>query len=1043
DVIDQRLAIGANHGRWYAGNGYTTTTITTNTDGTTTTTTTTVSADDSRAGKWLDVYYNDLNGNNRLDDEDDIWIEFRRGEYGTDDYYNPATRTWYSDISWYHARPASWAERQGLALYLRFDDGGGSIEDYAWHADWRSKPVWKHSIRPPGLFGIFPPLRPTGIGGVDYQWVTQEDASGYAWVIDAVEPPTNPVTEIQTLSNVRNAQGEIEFCYRPAPGTIDSVNLHKYDILTASILTEASDPEGVMVNYRYYWLHIGANPANVYVQSDVAGAADWTLTFADGVLVDSHTADGSLPDNVLLATDSSLDLYNFRSVVRVGDIIQLAVVGVSESGKSSQVMLSTITVSADDLYKVPDALTFVSFLPLTPEAGDNLTVSLQTVAGVDGYIVLEWYRNLLLYNTTFTRVQAAGTYTITLAGKTPTGDLVTIDGDVWSFKAYYKSATNVYVDADGKEISAARSRVIPPTTTGGGEWFHRLIGSPFDGELAEDGTMAGNNPPTAPTSVTITPGSGDQDTIFIANAVGAVDPEGHIFSYQYQWYIDGQAVLGETMQFFPANGTTIPGIALPTDPEGTTPAPAPPVTNLAEGDRISVAVYAMDIFGARSTARRSDVLVIQDDLADAGGDDYASLAYEPNNTRQTAGRLLPMEDVTDPDDEFSQEHYFHEASDVDWFWFIVPETLINGKKWVLLETNDGNQMYNRLHRAENDWGIDTQMALFNSAGKLIYHCDDYGNPIGFGGTKYARFEGALDPGIYYVQISLAVRSTFDVTRTYFIHYAWDELGGKEGPTAPTTVVLTPANPGVTEDLVCRAEGALTADDATEITYLYVWYRNGVLVPLGNNAPVFAWNTARYVISQAKNFGNSIGAPNTIPAAYTLAGQTWQCAVYAMDANGYSHGVMSNPVTINTSEWDFQLRVAKTYKNNYGPVTGTDQAVNLGWRNDATFGFDPTFDSALPIIMTPGSGEEDDSPLTLGRMYSIGLDNTYSKLNTDVRPYGRATSWFIKVEMGDSSAESMILSWDNVMPPPDTVGNFTITQMRRTPDGTYLPVPGTT
>jgi len=144
------------------------------------------------------------------------------------------------------------------------------------------------------------------------------------------------------------------------------------------------------------------------------------LTFADGVLVDSHTTDGSLPDNVLLATDASLDLYNFRSTVQVGDIIQLAVVGISESGKNSQVMLSTITVSADDLYKVPEALTFVSFLPLTPAAGDNLTVSLQTAAGVDGYIVLEWYRNLLLYNTTFTRVQAAGTYTVTLAGRAPT-----------------------------------------------------------------------------------------------------------------------------------------------------------------------------------------------------------------------------------------------------------------------------------------------------------------------------------------------------------------------------------------------------------------------------------------------------------------------------------------------------------------------------------------------------------------------------------------------------------------------------------------------
>ena len=41
--------------------------------------------------------------------------------------------------------------------------------------------------------------------------MTEEDENGFAWVINAIEVPKAPEIEIQTLSDVRNDDGEIEW----------------------------------------------------------------------------------------------------------------------------------------------------------------------------------------------------------------------------------------------------------------------------------------------------------------------------------------------------------------------------------------------------------------------------------------------------------------------------------------------------------------------------------------------------------------------------------------------------------------------------------------------------------------------------------------------------------------------------------------------------------------------------------------------------------------------------------------------------------------
>ena len=83
-------------------------------------------------------------------------------------------------------------------------------------------------------------------------------------------------------------------------------------------------------------------------------------------------------------------------------------------------------------------------------------------------------------------------------------------------------------------------------------------------------------------------------------------------------------------------------------------------------------------------------------------------------------------------------------------------------------------------------------------------------------------------------------------------------------------------------------------------------------------------------------------------------------------------------------------------------------------------------------------------LALGRMYSVGLDNTHGMLSTDMRPYGQSSSWFIMVEAGDDSIDSMTLSWNGAdMVPMDSMGGLTITRMYKDASGVFEPVAGTT
>ena len=1034
--VDVKLAQGRNG--WLCGTAYS---YVSGQDSSGKDITVNVSAAESLVGRSMSVYYNDLNGNGVIEQADNFWIDYTE-----------------EDTSKYVAEQADWAKRMGLVLYYRFDDGGGSIEDYVWRSDWRSSTPWKHAIRPTGLAGTWPPAAKAK-GGKDnaYQYVTEADGEGFAWVINATENPSAPVIEIQTLSDVRNAQDEIEFCYRPANGSADADKKTAYDLLTAAILTEAADPEGGTVTYKYWWLDSAYYKGNK-LYGEEGGP---TLTY-EGELIASDTSDGSLPDGALVSTEKELDLYVKKDEIAVGTKLQLAVVAISSTGKYSGVAIKTVEVTSNSAYKTPmpfKSVTFTAVKTAKDSAsgvtyvvpGSDLKVNI-TMSGydADGIVVLEWYKNGVLYDT---RTQdASGSLTFTLTGKVSLGSetkYITESGSVWSYKAYYEAKIRT---EGNKQISSRKSRSVPPVGNVTGDFDYKLVGAPCTEELQDESQLAGNRPPTTPTSITFTPALVDENTIMVATAHGSSDPDGDSFSYFYEWYIDGKLQENENMPMFPyQDGTrTLKTTKTTTGTDGTSTTETTTTTisktSINEGDKITCRAYAVDIYGARSGVRVSNTVIVQEELED-GAMDMEAFAYEYNNTWQTATRLLPKEDWSDPDDDFTQEHYFYEANDVDWFYFVVPQTLTKLNKLVKFETNAGDNgdyagMFNQMHMREYDF-VDTMATLYRLRpnGKLerIMHVDDYGSITGRGGTKYARFEKVLEPGEYYVCVALADKTNYSVETPYFVHLGIEEVSNVMPPTAPETVELTPSSPGVMENLVCNASGSFNATDSP-ITYHYVWYRNDMLVPFGSDSTIDAWETDRYLINQSKNHAPAgYGDPNVMPATYTLPGQKWYVVVYAEDANGFSEGTKSNTVIIQTSSWDMEIGVTKTYTAPIGSVEWEDQKVTLGWRANATFGFDAALDSATPNMMP-----DFIQRLALGRMYSVGLDNEHGMLSTDMRPYGMSSSWFIMVEAGDDSISSMTLSWNGAdMLPTDSLGGLTITRMYKNSAGVFETVPGTT
>ena len=755
---------------------------------------------------------------------------------------------------------------------------------------------------------------------------------------------------IETLS------GEEKAAFNPANDS--------YDLLSGSVTTDASQS----VDYAFFWISPAvANP--VYV---------------DGELT-------SLDEDVnILCNNGELDLADYADRLAAGDTVQLVVVALDkETGEF--IDLATASIELDSTVEFNEETLSKPSGATTAWSGDTVTL---TTSNSNANVELYWYCNGLLYGTD--KQTARGTK---VSFKMPSG--ASVKGDAWSYHAWI-------LDEDGNRVS----RMFPEL----GQEDYTLIGSPWTGtpitSIDDDPDDAYSTPPSMPTKVTITPENPYYSELLVATATGT-SSQYHWF-YEYQWYLNGQPILGANMPYYQ------------------------PVAETDADQEVSVGVKAVNIFGAQSPERRSLPVTIRSSNMQGGS---IIRAYEPNDTKTDATFIAPKGNFYDLSDPNIQEHYLYSQTDVDWFYFVVPNDM-TGKKKVIFETNAGAMWKYALGTA--DGGLDNALLLYNENGKLLATVDDYTERVGNTSyeTKYARFEKDLEPGVYYVRIALGNRGgDYSVAGAYYqAHLGIFDISTTQGPTAPTSVVLTPAEPGSSDTLVCTAEGAYSSS-GEEIRgegsngsegYYYVWYRNGELICFGNTTTIEMWTTSLYEYLQAKNYSSSRTEPaNEMPAEYTKRGDLWYCVVYAKDKYGLSQSTMSNIVEITDGnaqevDWSMQL-IGVSYKG--GNVVNS-QNMRFGWNEKATNGYDSACD-----IKAPGDnfGGANSSAI-------IGYDNTARRLVKDIRPYGKASAWFVEMEFNDSDT-SGALTWNNYTMLPDTTvaSGLTVTRVAADKNGTYQPV----
>ncbi|MFA6729222.1 MAG: hypothetical protein WCS17_13560, partial [Prevotella sp.] len=344
-------------------NGWTTVSTSSSSSSSSTTTETV----DSLAGKRLYVYYSDANSDNTISSGDMIWVDY----FNSDEYTD--------QLSLYEASRQLWAEAMGLALYYRFDDGGNSIEDYAWYADWKSTNKWEHAIRPENLED-------------DDLLVTDEYETDKAWVCDTYGAPENMSAHIETLFT----DGE-----DPSTAIVNESDELKTDVLTA--VAEGSDPEGGDLVYHYYWL---------LTDGDEETFDTSLLLVVDDDLYDviSASGDGSIEDARILGRDKELDLSLVTDNLKAqdgqigGETIQLFVFATNSVGKSSDIVtdINNITIVVDSTVDLTPPI--VTGYDITKDdSTEDYTITLKLKATLDEdqseSLHVDWYKNLLFYRS--------------------------------------------------------------------------------------------------------------------------------------------------------------------------------------------------------------------------------------------------------------------------------------------------------------------------------------------------------------------------------------------------------------------------------------------------------------------------------------------------------------------------------------------------------------------------------------------------------------------------------------------------------------------
>lgn len=795
------------------------------------------------------------------------------------------------------------------------------------------------------------------------------------------------------------------------------------DILQAVILSYPATAATDSVSYKYFWLK---SPAEGYQVDDLTYSSDSLYEVATG---------SALPNNLVLGTGAELELESVA--VSVGDYIQLIVAAVNSDGVTSVLSASKVISlkEADSEHAVPASLVLVS--PTKDQdglpAGRALEVKVRNVNDFAGIAHVAWYRNMVLTKTASQSIGANETASLVM------NDVSKVQqGDVWSFKVWLE-----------REGSSARSRAIPPAPAADGsmvkaEWIYLQIGTGFDEEIDDSGKKTYGEP-TIPATVKLTPVAPDTNSILMATASGSTCK--YAFNYYYQWYYKAVTSSGYVL----AAGQDLPywqpAVGDISDDMGLTETGFLTYA-LDAGDQVYCAVYAMNVYGEKSRAKVSNVVIIQEDTS-------AGAYYERNDDYTTARPIYSKTSWLNTADPMVQTHTFKSVEDDDWVKFVVPQGRDNRRMLVTFETNTGT-MYTHGYNKELFTIPDTALEVYKQGkdgklGKQVISVTDFSSNDNSGDcTVFARFDRLpLEPGIYYIHVWSQKRSSYDVGVEYFMHLymepeAWngDEITWVNQDEDQPRLSLTPAAPGATDDLVAKLNAVAYTPEGERITdYRYLWYRNGVVVPLKGVTSVESFATRRYLLEQA------VKDADTIVADMTAEGEVWKCEVYPYSKEyGFGNPIASNAVQVGASSWQMTLTTRRAFKSGATVVAG-DETVKLGWGEFATFGYDPSLDIAMPSLTVPaGDGTYVRQPLAQGALYSIGFTNEFPALTTDVRPYGNTSTWFLVAEMGDPKSDiiqEFALCWDGTGLPTSNASGLTVTQMRKRVDGYFEPVLGAT
>ncbi|MCL6583672.1 MAG: fibronectin type III domain-containing protein [bacterium] len=190
------------------------------------------------------------------------------------------------------------------------------------------------------------------------------------------------------------------------------------------------------------------------------------------------------------------------------------------------------------------------------------------------------------------------------------------------------------------------------------------------------------------------------------------------------------------------------------------------------------------------------------------------------------------------------------------------------------------------------------------------------------------------------------------------------------PSPPTSVVITPASPKTSDNLVCTAQGG--ADPLGDpVTYTYTWYKNGAV--------------------QSDLTGN------TVPSSRTAKGESWSCSVTVKDTpfDGESAAVASNTVTIANT-----------------PATGTP-SVSIGPANPTT-----SSDLTATVSISGCSDADGDSLGYTLKWFKNGQETSNTGLTLPASQTQKGETWVCKATLTEGGVSTANVGTSNSL----TIGN---------------------